>query len=269
MHQHMTGNLKLLCNFIEKYLGSVRFGNDQFSPILGYGDLVQGNITIKRVYYVGGLNHNLFSVGQFYDADLEDQLCFSCELGKAKRSTFKTKTVPSSKGRLNLFHMDLCGPMRIEIINGKKYILVIVDDYSRYTWTHFLRTKDETPEASNYDNSGLALQLQKTSDHNRLELETHDHSNEPSSSKLVPNDFPSANTIAPSLQELDLFYNPLYDEFFTTRNSSILESSSPSDNSQQQDMPPISNVHTTIEPITPTTTINAEENNNDIQAENA
>ncbi|GKE16214.1 retrovirus-related pol polyprotein from transposon TNT 1-94, partial [Tanacetum coccineum] len=41
--------------------------------------------------------------------------------------------------------MDLCGPMRVESINGKKYVLVIVDDYSRYTWTHFLRSKDETP----------------------------------------------------------------------------------------------------------------------------
>ncbi|GJR61910.1 hypothetical protein Tco_1504072 [Tanacetum coccineum] len=69
--KHMTGNLSLLCNFMEKYLGTVRFGNDQFVPILGYGDLVQGNITIKRVYYIEGLNHNLFSVGQFCDADLE------------------------------------------------------------------------------------------------------------------------------------------------------------------------------------------------------
>ncbi|GJU67170.1 putative ribonuclease H-like domain-containing protein [Tanacetum coccineum] len=69
--KHMTGNLKLLCNFVEKYMGTVRFGNDQFAIILGYGDLVQGNITIKRVYYVEGLNHNLFSVGQFCDADLE------------------------------------------------------------------------------------------------------------------------------------------------------------------------------------------------------
>ncbi|GKD84806.1 retrovirus-related pol polyprotein from transposon TNT 1-94 [Tanacetum coccineum] len=42
--------------------------------------------------------------------------------------------------------MDLCGPMRVESFNGKKYVLVIVDDYSRYTWTHFLRSKDETPE---------------------------------------------------------------------------------------------------------------------------
>ncbi|GKC37834.1 retrovirus-related pol polyprotein from transposon TNT 1-94, partial [Tanacetum coccineum] len=185
---------------------TVRFGNDQFAPILGYGDLVQGNITIKQVYYVEGLNHNIFLVGQFCDADLKvalrkskcfvrdlqgndlltalptqawlwhqrlshfnfdyinllsnkdtviglpkqkyikDQLCSSCKVSKAKRSTFKTKTIPSSKGRLNLLHMDLYGPMRVESINGKKYILVIVDDYSIYTWTFFLRTKDETPE---------------------------------------------------------------------------------------------------------------------------
>ncbi|GJW92192.1 retrovirus-related pol polyprotein from transposon TNT 1-94 [Tanacetum coccineum] len=206
--KHMTGNLKLLTNFVEKFLGTVKFGNDQIAPILGYGDLVQGTITIKRVYYVEGLNHNLFSVGQFCDADLEvafrkstcyirdlkgndlligfswhrflvmassrlshlktsnhltgfqcihivnglpklkfvkDHLCSSCELGKAKRKSFHTKTTPSSKRRLQLLHMDLCGPMRVESINGKKYVLVIVDDFSRYTWTHFLRSKDETP----------------------------------------------------------------------------------------------------------------------------
>nr|GEY03307.1 integrase, catalytic region, zinc finger, CCHC-type, peptidase aspartic, catalytic [Tanacetum cinerariifolium] len=50
---------------------TVKFRNDQIAPILGYRDLVQGAIIIKRVYYVEGLNHNLFSVGQFYDADLE------------------------------------------------------------------------------------------------------------------------------------------------------------------------------------------------------
>ncbi|GJT80514.1 retrovirus-related pol polyprotein from transposon TNT 1-94 [Tanacetum coccineum] len=69
--KHMTSNLSLLCNFVEKYLGTVHFGNDQFAPIIGYRDLVQGNITIKRVYYVEGLNPNFFSVGQLCDADLE------------------------------------------------------------------------------------------------------------------------------------------------------------------------------------------------------
>ncbi|GKC66149.1 retrovirus-related pol polyprotein from transposon TNT 1-94 [Tanacetum coccineum] len=67
----MTGNLKLLCNFVEKYLGIIRFGNDQFARILIYGDLVQGNFMINGVYYVKGLNQNLFSVGQLCDADLE------------------------------------------------------------------------------------------------------------------------------------------------------------------------------------------------------
>nr|GEU65409.1 ribonuclease H-like domain-containing protein [Tanacetum cinerariifolium] len=69
--KHMTGNLKLLINFVEKFLGTVKFRNDQIAPILGYGDLVQGAVTIKRVYYVEGLNHNLFSVGQFCYVDLE------------------------------------------------------------------------------------------------------------------------------------------------------------------------------------------------------
>ncbi|GJX34729.1 retrovirus-related pol polyprotein from transposon TNT 1-94 [Tanacetum coccineum] len=69
--KHMTGNLKLLSNFVEQFLGTVKFRNDQIAPILGYGDLVQRNVTLKMVYYVEGLNHNLFSVGQFCDADLE------------------------------------------------------------------------------------------------------------------------------------------------------------------------------------------------------
>ncbi|GJT84741.1 retrovirus-related pol polyprotein from transposon TNT 1-94 [Tanacetum coccineum] len=201
-------------------------------PIHCMRRLIPRNVTIKTGLLRRGLNHNLFSVGQFCDADLEvafrkstcfvrdlqgndlltgsrgsdlytislqettsstpicfmakasptqawlwhrrlshlnfdyitllskkdvvtglpklkyvkDQLCSSCEMSKAKRSSFKTKAVPSSKGRLNLLHMDLCGPMRVASINGKKYILVIVDDYSRYTWTLFLRSKDETPE---------------------------------------------------------------------------------------------------------------------------
>ncbi|GJW77169.1 retrovirus-related pol polyprotein from transposon TNT 1-94 [Tanacetum coccineum] len=230
--KHMTGNLKLLSNFMEQFMGMVKFGNDQNETILGYGDLVQGNVTIKRVYYVEGLDHNLFSVGQLCHADLEvtfrkstcyirdlkgnnlligshgtdlysitlqntstpnliclmakatsseawlwhrrlshpnfdtinllskydivtglpklkfvkDHIFSSCELGKAKYKSFKTKNTPSSKRRLQILHMDLCGPMRVESFNGKKYVLVIVDDYSRYTWTHFLRSKDETPE---------------------------------------------------------------------------------------------------------------------------
>ncbi|GJU51470.1 retrovirus-related pol polyprotein from transposon TNT 1-94 [Tanacetum coccineum] len=69
--KHMTRNIKLLINFVWKFLGTVRFGNDHIAAILGYCDLKWGNITIARVYFVEGLGHNLFSVGQFCDADLE------------------------------------------------------------------------------------------------------------------------------------------------------------------------------------------------------
>ncbi|GJY62889.1 hypothetical protein Tco_0464349 [Tanacetum coccineum] len=62
--KHMTGDRALLRNFIEKFMGTVRFGNDNFAAITGYGDYLHGNITICHVYYVEGLGHNLFSVGQ-------------------------------------------------------------------------------------------------------------------------------------------------------------------------------------------------------------
>nr|GEW60360.1 putative ribonuclease H-like domain-containing protein [Tanacetum cinerariifolium] len=65
---------------------------------------------------------------------------------KSKRASHPPKPVPNSRQRLHLLHIDLCGPMRIASINEKRYVLVIVDDYSCYTWVHFLRSKDEAPE---------------------------------------------------------------------------------------------------------------------------
>ncbi|GJU92495.1 retrovirus-related pol polyprotein from transposon TNT 1-94 [Tanacetum coccineum] len=67
----MTGNHSQLMNFVNKFLGTVRFRNDHIARIMGYGDYQLGNVTISRVYYVEGLGHNLFSVGQFCDEDLE------------------------------------------------------------------------------------------------------------------------------------------------------------------------------------------------------
>nr|GEU79093.1 hypothetical protein [Tanacetum cinerariifolium] len=68
---HMTGNRALLMNFMETFLGMVRFGNNDFAVIAGYEDVVIGSMTIKKVYYVEGLGHNLFSVGQFCNKGLE------------------------------------------------------------------------------------------------------------------------------------------------------------------------------------------------------
>ncbi|GKF49301.1 retrovirus-related pol polyprotein from transposon TNT 1-94 [Tanacetum coccineum] len=64
-----------------------------------------------------------------------------------KKSSHQPKAKDANQDKLFLLHMDLCGPMHVESINGKRYILVIVDDYSRFTWVRFLRTKDEAPDA--------------------------------------------------------------------------------------------------------------------------
>ncbi|GJT80144.1 retrovirus-related pol polyprotein from transposon TNT 1-94 [Tanacetum coccineum] len=225
----MIGDRSQLSNFVNKFLGTVKFGNDHVAKILGYGDYQIGNVMISRVYYVEGLGHNLFSVGQFCDLNLEvafrqhtyfirnlegvdlltgsrgnnlytlslgdmmasspiyllskvsktkswlwhrrlshlnfcainhlarhglvrglpklkfekDHLCSACAMGKSKKKPHKPKSEDTNQEKLYLLHMDLCGPIRVASVNGKKYILVIVNDYSRFTWVKFLRSKDE------------------------------------------------------------------------------------------------------------------------------
>nr|GEU36867.1 integrase, catalytic region, zinc finger, CCHC-type, peptidase aspartic, catalytic [Tanacetum cinerariifolium] len=74
----------------------------------------------------------------------KDHLCSACAMGKSTKKTHKPKSKDTNQEKLNLLHMDLCGPMHVKSVNGKKYILVIVDDYSQFTWVKFLRSKDET-----------------------------------------------------------------------------------------------------------------------------
>ncbi|GJU69364.1 retrovirus-related pol polyprotein from transposon TNT 1-94 [Tanacetum coccineum] len=188
------------------------------------GESIIRNVTISRVYYIEGLRHNLFSVGQFCNSDLEvafrkytcfvrnlegvdlltgsqgtnlytlsigdimkpslifllskasktkfwlwhrrlfhlnfgtinqlakqglvrglpklkfekDHLCSACSLEKSKKQSHKPKFKDTNQEKLYLLH--------VKSINGKKYILVIVDDYSRFTWVKFLRSKDEVLE---------------------------------------------------------------------------------------------------------------------------
>ncbi|GKC68948.1 retrovirus-related pol polyprotein from transposon TNT 1-94, partial [Tanacetum coccineum] len=73
----------------------------------------------------------------------KDHLCSACEQGKIHRKHHKSKTTFASNKTLYLLHMDLCGTMRVESTNGKRYVLVVVDDFSRYTWVFFLHSKDE------------------------------------------------------------------------------------------------------------------------------
>nr|GEU86202.1 retrovirus-related Pol polyprotein from transposon TNT 1-94 [Tanacetum cinerariifolium] len=76
----------------------------------------------------------------------KDHLCLACAMGKSKKKLHKPKSEDTNQEKLYLLHMDLYGPMHVESVNGKKYILVIVDDYSRFTQVKCLRSKDEAPD---------------------------------------------------------------------------------------------------------------------------
>ncbi|GJX99362.1 retrovirus-related pol polyprotein from transposon TNT 1-94 [Tanacetum coccineum] len=153
--KHMTGDRSRLRNFVKKFIGTVRFGNGHFGAIMGYGDYVIGDSVISRLWH-RRLNHlNFGTLNDLARKDLvrglprlkfeKDHLCSACQLGKSRKATHKPKTINTIMEVLHTLHMDLCGPLRVQSINGKKYILVIVDDYSRFTWVKFLRSKDETP----------------------------------------------------------------------------------------------------------------------------
>nr|GEZ47118.1 copia protein [Tanacetum cinerariifolium] len=256
------------------FFGTVYFGNDHVAAILGFDDLQWGNILITRVYFVEGLGHNLFSVGQFCDLDLEvafrknacfvrnlegvdllkgdrstnlytinlhemasaspiclmarasstkswlwhqrlshlnfdtindlakndlvsglpkfkyhkEHLCPSGEQGKIKRASHLPKLVLNSRQRLHLLHMDLCGPMRIASINGKRYVLVIMNDYSRYTWVHFLRSKDEAPERT-----VPAVQAQQVRQTSTTSTSIADSAPTPTNSSFQATNFPNTS----------------------------------------------------------------------------
>ena len=78
---------------------------------------------------------------------IKDKLCDACQKGKQTKTTFKSKQVVSTSRPLQLLHMDLFGPSRTKSFGGSIYALVIVDDFSRYTWTMFLVQKNDAFKA--------------------------------------------------------------------------------------------------------------------------
>nr|GEV41924.1 retrovirus-related Pol polyprotein from transposon TNT 1-94 [Tanacetum cinerariifolium] len=91
----------------------------------------------------------------------KDHLCSACEQGNIHRKYHKSKTDFASNKPLYLLHMDLCGPMRVQSINGNRYVLVVVDDYSWYTWVFFLHSKDEASEVGITQQFSAARTLQQ------------------------------------------------------------------------------------------------------------
>nr|GEU79478.1 hypothetical protein [Tanacetum cinerariifolium] len=99
-------------------------------------------------------------------------LCSACVLGKSKKSSHQPKAEDTNQEKLYLLHMDLCDPMRMTSINGKRYILVIVDDYSRFNLVRFLKSKDEAPEAICIENIQVRLNATNLQQKNLETIET-------------------------------------------------------------------------------------------------
>nr|GEZ52380.1 hypothetical protein [Tanacetum cinerariifolium] len=298
---------------------TVECSNDHVAKIMGYGDYKIGNVTILRVYFVEGLGHNLFSVGQFCDSDLEvafcqhtcficnldgvdlligsrgnnlytpslgdmmasspicllskasktkswlwhrclshlnfgainhlarqghvrglpklkfkkDHLCSSCAMGKSKKKSHKPKSEDTNQEKLYLLRMDLCGPMRVESVNGKKYILFIVDDYSQFTWVKCLRSNDEAPDfiikfikmIQIYNRRTRRIVKSIHVDFDELTKVASEQSGsgpvlneitpETISSGLLPKSSSSTPYVPPSRNDWDLLFQPLFDELPT------------------------------------------------------
>ncbi|KAK2401718.1 putative mitochondrial protein [Trifolium repens] len=226
--RHMTGDKHMFQTLTLKEGGTVGFGGNQKGKITGTGTVGNSSLSIKDVWLVDGLKHNLLSISQFCDSgfvvkfnkdactvikesdesivfrglrkgnvykinlsELSEQkivcllslndekwvwhqrlghanwrlisklsklslvkglpnlnyhsnaLCGPCQIGKISKTSFKPKNIVSTSRPLELLHIDLFGPVSTASINGKKYGLVIVDDYSRWTWVKFLRVKDD------------------------------------------------------------------------------------------------------------------------------
>nr|GEV25400.1 hypothetical protein [Tanacetum cinerariifolium] len=180
MLKYMTGNCALLTNFMEKFLGTVCFGNNDFAVIAGYGNVVIGSMTIKKVYYVEAkasssqswlwhqrLSHlNFTTINNLVKNNLvrglpkmkfkKDHLCSTCEQGKIHQKHHKPKMAFASNQPLYLLYMDLYGPMRVESINKKRYVLVVVDDYSWYRW---LKAKGDIVVFLGYSKESTAFRV--------------------------------------------------------------------------------------------------------------
>ncbi|GJY36447.1 integrase, catalytic region, zinc finger, CCHC-type containing protein [Tanacetum coccineum] len=176
----------------------------------------------------------------------KDHMCSACALGKIKKSSHQPKAEDTNQEKLYLLHMDLCGPMRVESINGKKYILVIVDDYSRFTWVKFMRSKDEAPDAiikcrSNPYNVLYPKSLPDPSliQQNSLRADAQQEAGfiissclcsgpglqsmtpATSHSGLVPNPIPQQPFNPPTRNDWDRLFQPMFDENFNPPSSAI------------------------------------------------
>nr|GEY86116.1 hypothetical protein [Tanacetum cinerariifolium] len=233
--KHMTGDRSQLINFVQKFLGTVKFGNDHVAKIMGYGDYQIGNVIISRVYYVEGLWHNLFSVGQFCDSDLEvafrQHTCFirnleGVDLLTDNGTEFVNQTLRDYYEEVGISHETSVArsPQQNWVVERRNHTLIEAARtmliyaqaplflwaeakafriYNRHTRriveTIHVDFKELTAMASEQSSSGPAL---------------NDMTPRTISSGLVHTSSSSTSYAPPSRNDWDLLFQPMFDELF-------------------------------------------------------
>nr|GEU77472.1 retrovirus-related Pol polyprotein from transposon TNT 1-94 [Tanacetum cinerariifolium] len=176
-------------NYVEKFMGTVRFGNDHFTAIISYGDYVQGNLTVFHVYYVEGLGHNLFS-------------------DKSKKASLLLKLVPSIESILELLYMDLCGLMQVVVSMAGIGIFIGYSESSRGFRIYNRRTKKimETIHVNFDELTAMAFECNNLE--TRMNCINFTNSSEESQS-------------LPSKSDLDNLFGPLYEAYYAMNSQEV------------------------------------------------
>ncbi|GJY70599.1 retrovirus-related pol polyprotein from transposon TNT 1-94, partial [Tanacetum coccineum] len=222
----------------------------------------------------------------------KDHLCSAYAMGKSKKQSHKPKSEDTNQEKLYLLHMDLCGPMRVASVNGKKYILVIVDDNSQFICVDI---SDETSVAQTPQENGVVERKNRIISINIIETihvdfdeltASEQSSLEPAlqcmtpatpCSGLILNPPPLAPFVPPSRHEWDLVFQPVFDEFFSSPASvaslvhieeslALVESTgSPSSTTVDQDAPSLSTSQTTPQSQSQIIPLSVEEESHDLE----
>ncbi|GJY03133.1 integrase, catalytic region, zinc finger, CCHC-type containing protein [Tanacetum coccineum] len=247
--KHMTGNLKLLKNFVEKFMETVCFGNDHFAAITGYGDYVHGNITICHVYYVEGLGHNLFSVGQFYDGDLEvafrSKTCYVRNLegddllNGARNSNLYTISITDMTASSPVCMMSKATSTKswynktlYELLRGRKPNVEYFHVFGSLCYpTNDRKDLEKMKPKANigifigYSESSRGFQIYNHRTRKIMEtihvkfdelttMASEHNYLEPGTNRFQDNDSSAEDTYIPSKEDLDNLFGPMYEEYF-------------------------------------------------------
>ncbi|GJX42647.1 retrovirus-related pol polyprotein from transposon TNT 1-94 [Tanacetum coccineum] len=246
----MTGDCSQLTNFINKFLGTIKFGKDDVPKILGYGDYHIGNVTISRVYYVEGLGHNLFSVGQFCDSNLKVAFCQDtcfirnlegvdlltgsqgnnmytlslrdmmasspiCLLLKASKTRSKDEAPDFIIKFLKMIQMRLKVLRRIRTDNGTEFVNQTLREYYEKVGISYETFVARSPQQNSIVERNFDELTAMASEHITSGPALHEMTPATICLGLMPNPPPSTLFVPPLRTDWDLLFQPLFNELLT------------------------------------------------------